>query len=395
MNLRTLLGWSLAVSLLAGCSGGSGGTSSALAPATLGSVQVPITSTMLQSAISNAVNRSPKFVGAAINAVHYVFAGGTTPTGDLGLPSAGCPANGNPPTYLCTISLPPFAYTSLTLTLENCATPPTTTCVSVGTGASGAVTVTPGNTTPVTITVAPTLPNVASPVLSVTGGQATQFYADGTPQTVDLTANSVDPKGDIIDAFYGAVSNWLPLTFSLTGGFTGAGAPATIAAVPTNGGLGTTTSAVTYNGIGVNASSLGVNVTDGTHTATVTLPYISLANNAAASTIAISSVGANGCSGAACTVVVTESASTGGTPALDAKFSSSTTCGTHATFTPTLGTGGSGNNTTAGAVTYTIVANDIYSGTGTCTLTVKSQADPLLLTTITINFPGQAGATIN
>jgi hypothetical protein len=388
MTSRTLLGWSLALSLLAGCSGGSGGTASTgLSNGT--QAQFTIDTSKLASALA----RTPKYVGASINAVDYAFAGGTAPSGSLSLPSAACPANGNPPTYLCTISLPPFNYTNLTLTLKVCTTPPSTSCTNVGTGAAGAnVNITSGNTTAVTITIAPTIPNAASPVLAVTGGQATQFYKDGNAQTINLTANNLDPKGNVVDQFYGTVSNWLPLTFSLTGGSTGAGAPATIAAVPTNGGLGTTNAHVTYDGVGANATSLTVQVSDATHTASVVIPYISLSNSG--TPVNIQSIGANGCAGA-CTVTVTEAASTGGTATLDPKFSSSSTCGTHATFTPTLGVGGSGNATTAGAVTYTIVANDIYSGVGTCTLTVTSQQDPLLSTAIVINFPGQAGATIN
>jgi hypothetical protein len=237
---------------------------------------------------------------------------------------------------------------------------------------------------------------LSGPSLAVTGGQATQFYVDTHAQTINLTANEIDPKGDIIDAFYGPVNNWENLSFTPTNGTNGITPPATIMSAPNNGGLGTTNAGVAYDGSSVNAQSLLMTVADTfPHSAAVTIPFISLANNAAGNTINVQSLGANGCTGpASCTVTVTESASTGGTPTLDPKFSSSSNCASHVTFTPTLGLAGSGNATTAGAVTYTIVANDVYSGVGTCTLTVASQQDANLSTAVTINFPGIAGTSL-
>jgi hypothetical protein len=385
---RTILGWGLAAALLAGCSGGTGGTSSSGLTTVPGAlVQLRIDTSKLFSSTSH----TPKYLGAAINAVHYAFAGGSAPTGDLSLPSGTCPASGNPPTYLCSITVPAFAYTGLTVTLNKCTTPPAGTCTAIGNGVNGAITITSGNTTNVTITVSPVN---AHPVIAVTGGQQTQFYQDNVAQNINLTVNEVDPAGDIIDAFYGAVTNWPNLIFSLANGTAGVGAPANIMAAPNNGGAGTTLAGVTYDGSSANAQTLTVNVTDGTTPASILIPFISMTESGA--TLNVQSLGANGCGGAACTVTITESATSAAT--IDAKFSSSSNCGTHVTFTPTLGTAGSGNatgaTTTSGAVTYTIVANDVYSGVGTCTMTVTSQQDANLSQAVVINFPGIAGTTL-
>ena len=383
MNLRTLLGWSLAASLLAACSGGGAGsmTPSNGTTGPTGNVSFTINPSQLQSS-----SRSAKFIGTNVDTVAYSFTPGPI-NGTLAIP-AGCTTNAGPPvSYTCTIALAPNTY-NLTITLKHGAT-------SVGTGNAVGIIVASGATTPAAVNVAPILATNV-PALSVTEAQPTQFYLDGNAQTINLTANELDAAGDIITTFYGPVGNWQTLTWANSGGTTNVGLPASIAAAPAIQ-AGSNAEGVTFTGVGPNASSLTVTLSDGVNTSSVVLPYVSLANNSnnpAPGQITLATTGAPG----AQTVLVTES-TTAASGGLDATVNSTTTCGAHATITAssvTTAVPGANQLTIAGAngtVTYTVQAVD--ATIANCNLVVTSAQDANLKNTIQINFPGAAGVGVN
>jgi hypothetical protein len=366
---RTLLVAGVAAALLAACSGGtsSSGANGALTT-TQSAVALQIDTSHLQSS-----GRSTQFIGASADTVGYSFTPGPI-TGTLVLNS--CPHAGTPTSYTCTIGLPPNTY-SLALTLQKGAT-------VIGNGSATGIAIAPSTTTAASISVNPINSAVT---MAINALQPTQFYTDNfaTPQTITTTVNELDPVGDIATTFYGPVSNYPTLAFSATAGGTGVTLPASIS-TPPSAQAGNTAINVQYNGAGVNASSLGLKVSDGTTNASLTIPFITIAPSAAS--VSITTVGGN------TTATITESATSAAT--IDAKFDSSTNCTTHATFSPTLGTGTSGNGTspttTSGAVTYTITAVD--DTIASCTMTIASQQDSHLATTVTINFPGNSGVHI-
>lgn len=356
MNLRTLLVWGMSASLLAACSGGN---SSVLGN---GGAQPGVASLQIDASQAQSTERSPKFVGASVNTVAYSFTPGPI-TGSVALSS--CPESGS--VYTCTVSLVPNTY-ALTVTLEHNST-------AVGSASATGIVVTAGATTPVTLTVSPVN---TGPSLSVPANS--QFYVDGTSQTITAAVNELDPAGDIISTYFGPVTNWPTLT--LTGGGT--------TGVTINGGTGTIstppsaqtgdTVPLVYNGTGVDASSFTLKVSDGTTTTpTIALPFISLTGNMTSYNFTQS--GAAG----SVNLTFTESASTGGSPVFDTKVFSSTTCGNSVTFTPALVGAGPGNPLTADAITINAAAT---GAGGTCTLYVASPQDPNLVDQVTLTSSG-------
>jgi hypothetical protein len=387
MKLATLLGWSLAASLLAACSGGAGSVAP-VSPANNNNagtqgIALHIGGTAIGS--SSSARRSPDYIGTNVNTIAYTITPGPisgTFTGS-GTVFSGCTAMGSPVTQVCNITIAPGTY-AITVTLKQGST-------VVGSGTAMGLVVNSGMTTPAAVSINPVN---ANPTLSIPNSPF-QFYNDGQPQNIQLTANELDPAGDIITTYYGPVGNYPTLSFTDSGGTTGVGLPATIMAAPGMAAqTGNVNQTLTYNGTAGNTTSLGVTLSDGTSTSSVTVPFVRLANNAnnpSAGQITFSGIGAPN----ALTVTVTEttSAASGG---LDAHFTSAsamTPCGGHATFSPALG-----SNATSGAgpnvgVTYTITAVD--ANLTTCELDVASVNDPNLTTPITINFPGTIGTTVS
>ena len=367
MTLRTLLVGGIAASLLAACSGGAGssGANGTLTVPTQSAVRVEIDASQLQ-----ANGRAAKFVGASVDTVAYSFSPGPI-TGTLALSS--CPATGTPAVYTCTIGLPDNTY-SLSLTLKKGST-------AVGTATYPSIVVTGSQTTTILATVSPVN---SGPTLAINNGQATQFYADGTTQTIATTLNELDPVGNIISTFYGPVLNYPTLTITPGGGTAGVtvnGGALSVATAPTTQAGGSAN--LVYNGTSLNSSSFTIKASDGaTSTQTITVPFVKLT----ASTPSVQMSGIGGTTN----VTFTEAATTGGT--LDTTVSSSSTCANAASFSPGLVTLGSGNALTANAITFTITA--LSSSPAVCTLTVASFIHPTLTSSVTINLPAAAGVTI-
>jgi hypothetical protein len=386
MNLRTLLGWSLAATLLAACSGGGAGSvsPSSNAPtdpcANSSCAQVKI-NTGIDLGSQSSSRRGAEYVGTNVNTIAYTFNPGAISgsfTSTAPGVFTGCTAAGF--TQTCNVPLAPGTY-SLTITLKQGAT-------TVGSGTNGSVTITSGNVTAAPVQVQPV---ASAPALSIPGTPK-QFYLDGQAQTIALTANELDPAGDIITLFYGPVALYPALAFTHSGGSTNVGFPANIAVnTPPAAQGGYTAENLTYTGGGVNATSSVVTLSDGVSTSSVTVPFVSIANNASnpsAGDITFATTGAGG----AQTFTVTES-TTAASGGLDTAFTSSTTCSTHATVTPAIG---SDPTTVAGpsaTVNYSVVAND--TGTNSCTITVTSVEDTSLATTVTVFFPGTAGVGVS
>jgi hypothetical protein len=378
----------MAASLLAGCSGGAGSVLTSGTPNNASSTPnnasnnaaVGIQLSIPQSA-STAANqglRRSQYIGSNVNNVAYSFTPGPI-AGTIALST--CAQSGTPTVYTCTIGLPANTY-NVTITLENGST-------AVGSGTATGIAVSPNTTTPVSINITPIN---SAPLVAIAAGQPTQFYVDGHAQTIGTNVNELDPAGDIITTFYGPVSNYPTLTLSDANGTTGITLNGGVVTFPTVPSAQTGNAAtIAYNGAGVNATSLAVKASDGTTTSpTVTIPYISLANNAAGSAIGFSGLGG----GNSILLTVTESASTGGTPSVDTQFTNTTTCSsTDVTFSPAVPlTPNSGTNTVAGGVlTYTLTANDTNWVTTPCTVTVSSVKDPNLKTVVTISAPAGAG----
>jgi hypothetical protein len=353
----------MSASLFAGCSGGTSGVLGS-GTAAAGSAAIRIDAGGLGSLSSS---RAPQFVGTNVNTVAYVFSPGNI-TGSVALNT--CPALGTPPTYTCTISVPPNVY-ALTITLKQGA-------VAVGSGSATGVTVLPSQTTPVAVTVTPVN---QGPALSVPAGS--QFYVDGHTQTITSTANELDPVGDVITTYYGPVSNYPTLTFSGTNatGVTFNGGN-TITVVPAAQAGGT--APIAYNGSGANASSLVAKLSDGNvaTAVTVTIPYLSLAYSA--SPVQLTASGSQA-------FTVTENATAGGTATYDTTFNAATTCGTHVTFNPALLA--QFNALTAHALTVNATAVD--SGITSCTVTLTSAQDTNLSTTVTLLLPSGLGIGVH
>lgn len=381
MNLKTLVGWCLAATILAACSGGagsvvpshtstttnSGGGSPSITQGVTLKIDAPI-----NLGPSNSKRRSPKFIGAGVDTITYSFtpgpvagsfswnSGTMTFSGAAGACTTNYPAT--PYTFQCPVTLAPGTY-SLALTLSQGAT-------VLGTGNAGGILVSPGQSTPTAVNVNPI---TAGPALSIQGAPSppylntTQFYNDNNPQAVELTANELDPAGDIITTFYGQVGVGIYPTLSFTdaGGTTGVSLPPNISFAappyaPTAQG-GNIDQTLTYQGYG-SATSLSVMLNDGTTTQSVTLPYVSLSNNGGdlvglngtspfGSQISLGGLGSSN----AQAVVVTETttASSGG---LDTAFTSSEPVGEGAnvnTTSTTTITGGLG----AQPMTLNSVAN--------------------------------------
>jgi hypothetical protein len=389
MKLATLLGWSLAASLLAACSGGAGSVAPVTgntAPTGGGGVSqgVAIRIGGVGLTSSSSTRRSPKFIGTNVTGIAYTFTPGPisgTFTGSGGV-FPGCMETVGPPVVeTCNVNLAPGTY-AVAITLLNGVT-------TVGTGNVGGIVITSGAVTPATVNVNPVN---SGPALSIPSGQ-TVFYNDGQMQTINLTANELDPVNDIISIYYGPVSNYPTLSFTDSGGTTNVTLPGSIMAAPVTQG-GNVNQAMTYTGAGNAATSLTVTLSDAVNTSQVVVPFISLANNANNPSAGNLTFGALGAGGAQ-TVTVTESTS-GASGSLDTHLTSSSgvfPCGGHATFSPTLGSNVTSVSGSTATVTYTVTAVD--SVLPSCELDVASPNDANLKTPITLNFPGTLGTTVS
>jgi hypothetical protein len=278
--------------------------------------------------------------------------------------------------------------------------------VGIGSGAAGPLVVTSGSTQAFPITISP---NNANVVLGITPGGQQVFYADGTAvnQTVFLQANEVDNAGDIITKFYGVAGagyTYPTLTFTPGGSVAGITSPAVINTMPAAGFQnGNNAVAVTFDPSGaVNGSSLTYTVADGLgHTSSlVSIPYVTMSNSAAGS-LTFSQTGVP--------QPVTIYENTTGVQYPDATLTASApTCTNAGTVLATFGGGGAvsnGGSTTAltpasgsqGGVTYDVTATAASSTDGvvSCNLVVTSTLHASLSQTITINFPGAGGVTVN
>ncbi len=379
MTLWTVLVWSIAASIFAGCSGGAGSglTSGALTnrDATNSTVSLQLDVSRFQQASTRG--RSPQFIGASVNNVAYSFTPGPI-AGTIALST--CAQSGTPTVYTCTIGLPANTYNA-TITLEHGAT-------AVGTGSATGIAISPSTTTPVSININPIN---AGPAIAI-ATTPTQFYVDGHAQSFTATVNELDPAGNIITTFYGPVSNYPTLTFNGTGGTAGVtlNGGNTISAAP-SAQAGNAAATVAYNGTSANANSLGVTVSDGTTPSnTITIPYVTLTPSTAS--LQFATTGAGG----ALTLTMTEAASTGGVATLDTQVKSTTTCSSTdvtivpaVAFSPTTTT----SALTAGAITYTLTANDVTFAQ--CSFTTTSVLDPNLTTTVAVKPSGGAGVIVH
>jgi hypothetical protein len=361
--------------LVAGCSGGAGSvpTSAQHVDTTNAAVSLRLDSSQFGTSSTARSGRSPEFIGASVNTVAYSFTPGPI-AGSLTLST--CAQSGTPTVYTCTIGLPANTY-NLTVTLKNGAT-------AVGTGTATGIAIAPNATTPVSMTISPIN---AGPALAISGATS-QFYVDGQPQTIATTLNELDPAGNVITTFYGPVTNYPTLTLSDSNGTTGVtlnGGTVAFSTPPSTQAGGS--ASIAYNGVGVNATSLALSVTDGTTSSnTVTIPYIS--TSLTGNPVAFATTGAGG----AQSFTFAEVASTGGTPTFDTSITSGTTClPASVTSNPPI-TGGT-NALTAGAITYTLTATSITFAQ--CTITLTSVKDPNLTTTVTVKPSGGAGVTIS
>lgn len=379
MFLRTLTITCIAASLLAGCSGGSSGVLATGAPAASTPQSAASfsfdASRFTPSSLKNN-QRGSQYVPAdnTISGLQYAFVGGTNPSGTLQLALPDCTASSNSGSgiiYTCTIPLPPATYGGLTLTLKA-----GTTTLGTGLYSGAPFIITAGNLTAIgAIAINPTL---HGPGLSIITGQRTAFYMENSSQSIALAANELDPDGNIITTFYGPVANWLPLTATLGGGTTGVffyGGVSTIPVVPTAQTGSTITVAYPFSGLPANGTSLTVTLTDNVNTnATVTIPFVSFSTTAPGNAINVSSTNAN--------FSVTETATSGSVP--DANFVSSSNCLGNITVVPGLGLNAISFGANTGQVGYTVTHAGVASGT--CTLTVKSENDSLLLENITVTY---------
>jgi hypothetical protein len=387
MNLRTLLGWSLAATLLAACSGGGAGSVSPSSnapanPCANTSCASFTVNTGIDLGSQSSSRRSPDYVGTNVNTIAYTFNPGAISGSFTSVTPGvftGCVASGF--TQTCNVALAPGTY-SLTVTLKQGAT-------TVGSGTNPSVVITSGNVTAAPIQVQPV---ASAPALSIPGSPK-QFYQDGQMQSISLTANELDPASDIITTYYGPVAAYPALTFTHTGSATNVTFPANITVnTPPSAQGGYTGEMLTYTGSGANPTSLVTTLSDGVSTSSVTVPYVSLANNAAnpsAGQITFSTTGASGNQ----TFTVTES-TTAASGGLDTNLtSSSPNCGAHVIVSPTLGTNALTVAGPSGTVTYTVTAVD--TALMTCTINVASVQDTNLTTAVTVNFPGTAGVGVS
>jgi hypothetical protein len=242
--------------------------------------------------------------------------------------------------------------------------------INAGTGNTFMITM--GATTPIAITIAPQL---AGPALGIETGQAIAFFKEGHNQSIFLAANELDPVGDIITTYYGPVSDWLPLTLSLTNGTSGVsfvgGTNQILAApsAPTGSAIG-----VQYDGVSNNAVGLTVNMNDTVNpSATLTIPFVFMS----ASTNPGNAINVHGTN---VNVTVTESITAGTVP--DANFISSSNCPlAHVAIAPLVGVN---PVTPTGFVTYSVTGD--ASGAGTCNFSVSSFMDSNLTESITVTY---------
>jgi hypothetical protein len=379
---------SVAASLLAGCSGGSSSVLTPAGPAATtpqSIVNVALDTSLLRSA-QNSSRRGAQFVGASVNDIHYAFTGGSAPFGDVTInPAAPCPGPAGPNvtcsgnagtgvTYTASIAAPPGTY-GLTLTLKNGST-------ALGSGSYinalsapvNTFTISSGTTLPIAISIVPIL---AGPALAIENGQATDFFMEGHTQSIAMSANELDPVGNIISTYYGPVTDWQTLTLSLTplsgtNGVSFIGGSSTILAPP-SAPTGSTV-VVQYNGTSANTSNLVVGLTDGTNApVSVSIPYVSMSTTAPGNALTFSSGSIN--------TTVTETATSGSIP--DTSFVGSTTC-SPSNVTVTSGGQPLGlNGIVAGVGSYTV---QYVAGTGSCSFTVSSFADSNLKEVITVNY---------
>jgi hypothetical protein len=356
MNLKSLLGSCLAASFLAACSGGAGSVAPNVGAANSGGngsigegIQLKLSAPFSIGA-TNISRRSPKFIGTNVTTIQYTFLPGPISgsfTNTAPNTFTGCTASGMPVVQTCNVIAGPGTY-SLTVTLLQGST-------VVGSGTAAGIVVTSGNVVSAPVSINPIN---STPALSIPGTPKA-FYNDGTMQTINLTANELDPAGDIITMYYGPVGNYPNLTFNDAGGIT----------------------------------NITVTLTSGGNTSQVVIPFISLADNASNPTpgnVTFAGIGATNTQ----QVTVTES-TTAASGGLDANFVSSsafTPCGAHATFSPALGPNATNIAGPTASVTYTITAVD--TGIISCELDVSSATDASLTVPIILNFPGSVGVGV-
>jgi hypothetical protein len=331
-----------------------------------------------QMSSSSRNGRSPQYIGAGITSVGYSFTPGPI-NGSIAL--SNCAQSGSPTVYTCMVGVPANTY-ALTVTLNAGAT-------VIGTGSASNVAVAPSTSTPVSINITPVL---GGPAIALSGSP-TQFYIDGHAQTVTASMNELDPIGNVITTYYGPVSNFPTLTLTDSGGTTGVTLNAgttTFSTVPAtqHGGIAAT---IAYSGA-ANTSSLALQVGDGAHNSSVSIPFLSLTNSAAGNVVPNEVIFGGIGAGHTVTVTVTESATTGGAATLDTGVTGVTTCSpTDVTFSPSVT--GVTNPMTAGVVNYIATAND--SSFTSCTLTATSNNDSNLSTTVTFLPSGSAQVGIH
>lgn len=419
MNLRTLVTWSMAAMLLAGCSGGGAGSSStpssSLNPTTpnqtIGSGNASLAIKMDMPALgTSAALRSPKFIGASYNAVAYAILGNAggpdyypviAGAGDA-IALTSCP--GTP--AVCTIGVEAGYNYQVSVTLYDCTT--LTAPIVIATSGCTAeaysdLSTDVGNTGQPAGPYATTVPSAGNisggttvnvnlqmiPILqkSVFAANATnhgtaQFYADGTTsQQITLSTNEEDLLGNVLSTGGGPVEDYPTITVNLD---TAAGdfAPQAFANLGTdfNVAIGTTASWTgidtslngTHTQAGAPAAPYSGNLSLG-FTGVYALGgsaylYTTDSNTAAHSaevTIPFVTIADNVANvlnfegtgpGYALMATVTETITTGGT--LDTAFDwSASACDvpTDLTITPASGTA-TANTATTAATTYTVTA---------------------------------------
>lgn len=441
MNVRTWLTCGLAVTLLAACSGGGGSSPTANTPAAnaptkttpvtpqkSGRVTVTFDAASLRQQSSK--KRSPKFIGAGVTQVSYLFYDGNGNV--VGAPAtlslSACASGGGTD---CTITIPVAAgtYGGLSLSLQEAG--PTTLGNGFTVNSSDPTNGSPTGTdsylpTQQGASLATYLVNNAtiygftvgsSPVaLGVTfapvnstpeiifsqtynpNNPGTVFFVDGTstPQNADINVNELDPAGNVISTAGGPVVNYTTLTSSgtgTTGGITFT--PTTVSAAPAT----TTGTQIAVGYVGTtppSASFETVTVTDsGTANVSTLIPFVSISNAVNSNVVSVTEGNA---------YYVGDG---NYNPNLDS-LTSSTTCTsaqyliqddntppqTLSSATPISSVfegnpgGGSGNPLSTGSpngtVNYTVTAPGSDTG-GACTMTFTSALHPALATTFAVN----------
>jgi hypothetical protein len=267
MIQRILVAGGIATLLLAGCSGGGGGSGPTSRLPASGPVQTVSIAIDANQLTPSSVRRA-KFIGPDADDVNYAFSP-SFPGSTADQPLSNC--------TVCTItvsSVPVGSYT-VTLTLKNGGANGTV----VGQG-SASLNVTLGGANSTTVPINPTLTGTG-PGPSIKIPENSVFYADGeTGQSVVATVNELDPAGVAICG--PNLTNWPTLTVSAVppvSGLTISGSPIGSAPACTSGGSSPGSPVtISYNGNpSPGPTSAAIQVSDGLgHTATGSIPFVSL-----------------------------------------------------------------------------------------------------------------------